>query len=75
MKKVLTCINNTIALIAIGLLIGLYIKPNDVNRFQVQKFFNTPQAPKMLIDSKTGDVWVLIIKDGYEWKQIRTGLH
>jgi hypothetical protein len=76
MKKFLLYLNNTIGLIAIGLLIGLYIQPNEIGRYQLQNMFNNSGTssitiPKALIDTKTGDVWILVIKNGPEWKQIR----
>ena len=77
MKKILIHLNNTIGLIAIGLLIGLYIQPNEIGRYQLQEMFPNSNIlkntiPKALIDTKTGDVWILVIKDGPEWKQIRS---
>lgn len=72
MKK----LNIIISLIVIGLLIGLYLQPNEINRYQLQNMFSgtgmlSNTIPKVLIDTKTGDVWVLIVKDGYRWNQIR----
>lgn len=69
-------LNIILGLIIIGLLIGLYLRPNEVNRYQLQNMFSgtgmlSNSIPKALIDTKTGDVWILIVKDGYRWNQIR----
>jgi len=72
MKRILLYLSSIIGLIAIGLLIGLYIKPNEIGRYQLQTMYSDFKSiPKVLTDTKTGDVWVLYFKDGFEWRQIR----
>lgn len=75
MKKYLVFIMSLVLLV-LGIFIGLNIKPNEVGRYQLQEMFPNSNIlkntiPKALIDTKTGDVWILIIKDGNEWRQIR----
>ena len=74
MKKVLILLS--LILFALGICIGLNVKQSEINRYQLQDMFPNSKIiqdsiPKALIDTKTGDVWVLITKNGFEWRQIR----
>lgn len=76
MKKVFV-LTILLVLFVLGVLVGLNIKQNEIGRYQLQNMFSgagtlSNTIPKALLDTKTGEVWILIIKDGYEWKQIRT---
>lgn len=71
MKKFLCFIIGLLLLIT-GLLIGLNIKQSEIGRYTMQNLFqNNPQIPKMLLDTKTGEIWILVIEDGIKWKKIR----
>lgn len=55
------------------ILIGLQLdnRTNEIGRYQLQNFIDDVRMPKILIDTKTGDIWILTIEDGINWKKIR----